>query len=100
MPLYAKFLKEILSKKRTVDEHKTIVLGEECSTMVLNKLPTKLKDPDSFFVPCMIESVSINRALCDLGSSTSLMPYSIFKRLGLGKLRIHKHFPSISESFY
>ena len=35
----------------------------------------------------MIESVRINRILCDLGSSVSLMPYSIFKRLGLGELR-------------
>jgi len=34
----------------------------------------------------MIGNVSIDRALCDLGSSVSLMPYSIFMRLGLGKL--------------
>ena len=31
MPLYAKFLKEILSKKRKINEHETIALGEECS---------------------------------------------------------------------
>jgi len=54
--------------------------------MVLNQLPTKLKDPSSFSIPCMIGSVSINRALCNLGSSVSLMPYSIFKRLGQGEL--------------
>ena len=35
----------------------------------------------------MIGSVSVDRALCDLGSSVTLMPYSIFKRLGLGELR-------------
>jgi len=34
----------------------------------------------------MIGSVSIDRALCDLGSSVSLMPFFIFKRLGLGEL--------------
>jgi len=45
MPLYAKFLKEILSKKSKIDEHETIALGEECSVVVKNKLPTKLKDP-------------------------------------------------------
>jgi len=33
----------------------------------------------------MIGNVSIDRALCDLGSSVSLMPYFIFKRLGLGE---------------
>jgi len=36
MPLYAKFLKEILSKKRKTDEHETVALGEECSAMVLD----------------------------------------------------------------
>ena len=69
MPLYAKFLKEILSKKRKVDEHETVTLGEDCSAVVLNQLLAKLKD------------------LCDLGSSVSLMPYSIFKRLDLGELK-------------
>jgi len=38
MPLYAKFLKEILSKKRKIDEHETVALGEECSVVVLNQL--------------------------------------------------------------
>jgi len=87
MPLYAKFLKEILSKKRKIDEHETVALGEECSTLVLNKLPAKLKDPSSFSTPCMIGSISIDRALCDLGSSVSLMPHLIFKRLDLCELR-------------
>jgi len=85
MPMYAKFLKEILSKKRKIDEHKTIVLGEECSVVVLNKLSAKLKDLDSFSIPCLIENVSSKRALCNLGSSVSLMPYSIFKLHELGE---------------
>ena len=44
MPLYAKFLKEILSKKRKVDEHETVALGEECGIVVLTQLPAKFKD--------------------------------------------------------
>jgi len=86
MSLYAKFLKEIFSKKRKIDEHETVALGEECSVVVLNQLPAKLKDPDSFSIPCTIGNVSIDRALCDLGSSVSLMSYTMFKRLGLGEL--------------
>jgi len=86
MPLYAKFLKEILFKKRKIDEHETMALGEEYSVVVLNQLPAKLKDPGSFSIPCTIGNVSIDRALCDLGSSVSLMPYSMFKRVGLGEL--------------
>jgi len=86
MPLYAKFLKEILSEKKKIDEHKTVALGEECNAVVLNQLPGKLKDPSSFPIPWMIGNVSIDRTLCDLRSSVNLMPYSMFKRLGLGKL--------------
>ena len=35
MPLCAKFLKEILSKNKKINEHETVALGEECSVMVL-----------------------------------------------------------------
>jgi len=51
MPMYAKFLKDHLSKKRKIDEHKTIALGDERSAMVITKLPVKLKDPNSFSLP-------------------------------------------------
>ena len=54
--------------------------------MVLNQLPAKQKHPSRFSIPCMIGNVSIDRVLCDMGFRVSLMPYSIFKRLGLGKL--------------
>ena len=37
-------------------------------------------------IPCKIGNVSIDRALCDLGSSVSLMPHAMFRRLGLGEL--------------
>jgi len=47
MPLYAKFLKEILSKKRKIKEHETVILGEKCSVVVLNQLPAKLNDCSS-----------------------------------------------------
>jgi len=87
MPMYAKFLKEILSEKRKINEHDTVALGEGCSVVALNKLIAKLKDPGNFFIPCLIRNISIDRALCDLGSSISLMPYSIFKKLDLGELR-------------
>ena len=84
MPLYAKFVKEILSKKRKIDKHDSIALAEECNVVVLNKLSVELKHPSSFSIPCVIGNVSIGRALCDLGSSFSLIPYLIFKKLNLG----------------
>ncbi|GKV39994.1 hypothetical protein SLEP1_g47678 [Rubroshorea leprosula] len=45
MPCYAKFLKEILSNKRKLEEYETVKLTEECSAILQNKLPPKLKDP-------------------------------------------------------
>jgi len=46
-----------------------------------------LKDLGSFSIPYFIGNVSIDRALCDLGLSVSMMPYFIFKRLALEELR-------------
>ena len=55
--------------------------------MVRNMLFAKLKNPNSFSSPCLIGNVSVDRALCDLGSSVIVMPYSIFKKLILGALQ-------------
>jgi len=49
-----------------------------------NKLPPKLKDPESFSIPCVIGSETIKKAMCDLGESISLMPLSLCERLGIG----------------
>ncbi|MCI22619.1 hypothetical protein A2U01_0043795, partial [Trifolium medium] len=54
MPTYSKFLKEILSNKRKLDEDSTVALTEECSAIFQNKMPPKLQDPGSFSIPCVI----------------------------------------------
>ncbi|XP_020245172.1 uncharacterized protein LOC109823298 [Asparagus officinalis] len=77
MPSYAKFLKEILSNKRRLEEYETVALTKECSDIIQNKLPPKLKDPGSFSIPCTIGDMSINHALCDLCATVRLMPLSI-----------------------
>jgi len=82
-----KFVKEILSKKRKIVKYKTIALSEKCNVVIPNKLPTNLKEPDSIPSPYLIVNVSIDRALCDLGSSVNLMLYFIIKKLNLGGLR-------------
>ena len=87
MPTYAKFLKEILSKKRKIEEDETVNLTEECSAIIQNKLPPKLKDPGSFSIPCVIGSEVVKKAMCDLGASVSLMPLSLYKRVGIGELK-------------
>ncbi|KAK5846099.1 hypothetical protein PVK06_002370 [Gossypium arboreum] len=85
MPTYAKFLKELLTNKRKFEDLSTVKLNEECSTILQNKLPTKLKDPGSFTIPCLIGSLNVEKALADLGASINLIPYKMFKQLGLGE---------------
>ncbi|KAG9458482.1 hypothetical protein H6P81_002990 [Aristolochia fimbriata] len=51
MPQYAKFLKEVLSGKRRIEEQRTVMLIEKYSAILKNQLPTKLKDPGSFTIP-------------------------------------------------
>ncbi|XP_027351012.1 uncharacterized protein LOC113862053 [Abrus precatorius] len=87
MPKYAKFLKDLLSNKKKLEELATVTLNEECSAILQNKMPEKLKDPGSFTLPCLISRLIVDRALADLGASINLMPYSIFKKLGLREPR-------------
>ncbi|CAJ2642382.1 unnamed protein product [Trifolium pratense] len=87
MPSYAKFLKDILTNKKKIEEEETVMLTAECSSILQNNMPPKLKDPGSFSIPCVIGKHVIDRALCDLGASISLMPMPIYEKLKLGELR-------------
>ncbi|GKF15979.1 reverse transcriptase domain-containing protein [Tanacetum coccineum] len=60
-------------------------MNERCSVIILNKLLSKEKDPGSFTIPCDIGQLHIDNALADLGASISLMPYTMYKKLGLGE---------------
>ena len=86
MPLYAKFLKDMLSKKRKIVEEGIVNLTATCSAVMKKELPEKMKDPGSFTIPCIIRGVEIQKALCDSGASINLMPLSIAKQLSLGEL--------------
>ncbi|XP_016199723.1 uncharacterized protein LOC107640735 [Arachis ipaensis] len=87
MPLYAKFLKELINKKRSLNEKETVILIQECSAMIQEGIPPKLKDPRSFFLPCTIGNIIIDKALCDLGSSINLMPLSMMRRLSIEEVK-------------
>ena len=86
MPLYAKFLKEILSKKRRFVEEGVVNLTATYSAVIKKNLPEKMKDPGSFTIPCTIGGFEIKKALCDSGASINLMPLSVARKLSLGEL--------------
>ena len=86
MPLYAKFLKEILSKKRRIVEEGVVNLTATCNAVIKKNLPEKMKDPGSFTIPCIIGGFEFKKALCDSGASINLIPLSVAKKLSLGEL--------------
>ena len=47
----------------------------------------KYKDPSCPTILCIIGGYRIDWALLDLGSSVNLLPYSVYKKLGLGELK-------------
>ncbi|CAN6706506.1 unnamed protein product [Malus baccata var. baccata] len=87
VPKYAKFLKELCTNKRRFNDQETVALSEEVSAVLQRKLPPKLKDTCSFTIPCVIGGKEFGRALCDLGASINLMPYSVYESLNLGDLK-------------
>ncbi|XP_031283987.1 uncharacterized protein LOC116142714 [Pistacia vera] len=78
IPKYAKFVNEILTKKRRLQEHETVKFTKECSALLQKKLPLKSRDLGSFSIPCTIGSFYFDKALCALRASIKLMPFSIF----------------------
>ncbi|XP_070036063.1 uncharacterized protein [Nicotiana tomentosiformis] len=85
MSAYAKFMQDLVMKKRSMN-CETIKMTHQVSAIVHSMAP-KLEDPGAFTIPCTIDSADLEKALCDLGASINLMPYSVFKTLGIGKPR-------------
>ncbi|XP_060182253.1 uncharacterized protein LOC132611914 [Lycium barbarum] len=83
----ANYIKDIVAKKIHFTEYAKVVLTEECTSRIQNKLTTKLKDSDSFTIKIAIGKKFIADALCDLGASINLIPSFMFRKLELGNPR-------------
>jgi hypothetical protein len=90
IPLYANFLKNILSKGRKEDKE-TLASPKESGDIFLERSTPEYRYPGSFSIPCTIGKESIKNARCDLGVSVNLMPLSLFKKIGVGKLEPAEH---------
>ena len=51
MPFYAKFIKDMLTKKNRYIHTDTIIVERNCSAVILRILPLKHKDPGSVTIP-------------------------------------------------
>nr|GEW41028.1 DNA-directed DNA polymerase [Tanacetum cinerariifolium] len=86
MPKFASTIKSLLTNKDKLFELAKVPLNENCSAMLLKKLPEKLGDPDKFLIPCDFPGIDVCHALADLGASINLMLLSIWKKLSLPEL--------------
>ena len=80
MPGYAKFMKDLVTKKRSVtfeDDDRM----QHCSSIATRSLVQNKEDPGAFTFPCAARSLHFAKALYDLGASINLMPISIYKKL-------------------
>ncbi|GJT82715.1 reverse transcriptase domain-containing protein [Tanacetum coccineum] len=86
MPKFASTFKSLLSNKEKLFELANTPLNENCSAVLLKKLPEKLGDPGKFLIPCDFSELDECLALADLGASINLMPLSVWKQLSLPEL--------------
>nr|GFB78380.1 reverse transcriptase domain-containing protein [Tanacetum cinerariifolium] len=86
MPKFAPMFKKLLKNKDKLIELTKTPLNENCSAVVLKKLPEKLGDPGCFLIPCDFTRLDNCLALADLGASINLMPLPIWKKLRLPTL--------------
>nr|GEX85045.1 reverse transcriptase domain-containing protein [Tanacetum cinerariifolium] len=74
MPKFASTLKALIENKEKLSEMARTLMNEHYSTVILNKLPRKLRDPGKFLITS------------DLGASINLIPLSVWEGLSLSEL--------------
>ena len=87
VPTYAKLLKDLCTVKGGLGIEKKAFLTEQVSAIIQSKTPVKYNDPGSPTISVNIGGTCIDKALLDLGASVNLLPYSVYKQLGLGELK-------------
>lgn len=99
MPIYAMFMKDLLTRNREPKYDKNIALTEECSAIIQSNLLSKLKYPRWFTIPCTTGKLKIRKEFCDLGASINLMPISIMKNLDYGEVKPNQTTLTLADQF-
>ncbi|GKE57775.1 reverse transcriptase domain-containing protein [Tanacetum coccineum] len=87
MPNYGKFLKDLVRNKSKMEQISAAFLTEECSSILQNKIPSKLGDHVSFLIPCKLAKSIEYLALADLGTSINQIPYPLYAALSRTTLK-------------
>ena len=84
IPSYAKFLKGICTPYRNP---RRIQLSETVSSIMMNALPIKKRDPRAPMITSEIGGISFTRSLLDTGASINILPKAVFDRHHIGELQ-------------
>ena len=84
---YAKILKDLCAMKRGLNVNKKAFLTKQVSAIIQCKTLMKYKDPVCLTISVNIGGTCVEKALLDLSASVNLLPYSMYKQLGLGELK-------------
>ncbi|RVW72422.1 hypothetical protein CK203_053610 [Vitis vinifera] len=87
LEMQLKSLKTYVLSKEGLTVNKKAFLTEQVSAILQCKSPLKYKDPGSPTISVMIGGKVVEKTLLDLGASVNLLPYSVYKKLGLGELK-------------
>nr|GEY42057.1 reverse transcriptase domain-containing protein [Tanacetum cinerariifolium]GEY43301.1 reverse transcriptase domain-containing protein [Tanacetum cinerariifolium] len=111
MPKFGPLIKSLLTNKDKLCELARTPLNENCSAVLLKKLPKKLGDPGKFLIPYDFPGKAQCLALADLGASISLKPFFVWNKLSLPDLtltcmtleladRLISHSVGVAEDIY
>ena len=84
IPSYAKFLKGICTPHRSP---KRIQLSENISSIMMNSLSIKKRDPGAPMIMSEIRGMTFTRSLLDTAASINILPKALFDRHHVGELQ-------------
>ncbi|XP_052621983.1 uncharacterized protein LOC111886000 [Lactuca sativa] len=82
IPSYAKFLKDLCTKKRKFKANEKIQVNANVSAVIQKKLPPKCKDPRIFAIPCTIGDLHVERetgVIIQLANKSSVSPRGVLE---------------------
>ncbi|XP_070005464.1 uncharacterized protein [Nicotiana sylvestris] len=80
---FAKYLKDLITKKKTT-KNEVVNVTHRVSSIIATSTVQKKEYPKAFTIPCTVRVRDFVRALCDNGASFNLMLLSTYKQAGLG----------------
>ena len=84
IPSYAKFIKGICPPHRNP---KRIQLSEKVSSIMMNSLPIKKRDPGAPMIMSEIRGMAFTRSMLDTKASINILPKAVFDRHHVGELQ-------------